>query len=84
MRRLPGAALLASSASGWLVGLTAHVRPASIEHQRQADTLRIGRMRVMRVKRLSWAIGIRLEHSVGFGWELRVYLGRRRFSFWRR
>jgi len=41
MRRLPGAALLASSVSGWQAGSTAQERPASIEQQRQADTLRI-------------------------------------------
>ena len=41
MRRLPGAALLASSAGGWQVGLTAQERPVSIGQQRQADTLRI-------------------------------------------
>jgi len=41
MRRLPGAALLASLASGWLAGSTAQERPVSIGHQGQADTLRI-------------------------------------------
>jgi len=36
MRRLPGAALLASSASGWQVGLTAQGRPVNtglLRHQ---------------------------------------------------